>query len=115
MISLNDVFLAGNLTHTPELRHTKGGTAVSELKMAVNRRFKNREGELKEETCFVDVEVWSGQAESCCEHLSKGDAIFVTGRLKQDRWESKETGEPRSKLLVVGERVQFSLPRKEAQ
>ena len=111
MISLNSVFLAGNLTHTPELRHTKSGTPVSELRMAVNRRFKDRDGVLQEETCFIDVEVWSKQAESCCSHLEKGDGVLVQGRLKLDRWEKE--GQPRSKLLVVGERVQFGAQRRD--
>lgn len=105
MISLNRVFLAGNLTHDIELRHTNGGTAVSELRMAANRRFRDKSGELQDDVVFVDVEVWGKTAESCCEFLSKGDSVLIEGRLKLDRWE--KDGQPRSKLLVVGERVQF--------
>ena len=107
MASLNKVFLAGNLTRDPELRYTPGGTAVAQFGMAVNRRFKNREGKMQEEATFVDIEVWGRQAETTSEYLSKGSPALIEGRLKLDTWESKQTGEKRSKLRVVGERVQF--------
>jgi len=107
MASLNKVFLAGNLTRDPELRYTPGGTAVAQFGMAVNRKFKNREGKMQEEATFVDIEVWGRQAETTSEYLSKGSPALIEGRLKLDTWESKQTGEKRSKLRVVGERVQF--------
>lgn len=107
MPSLNKVFLAGNLTRDPELRYTPGGTAVVQFGMAVNRRFRNREGVMQEEATFINVEVWARQAESANEYLSKGSPVLLEGRLKFDSWESKQTGEKRSKLKVVGERIQF--------
>ena len=107
MASLNKVFLAGNLTRDPELRYTPGGTAVAQFGMAVNRRFRNREGQMQEEATFVDIEVWGRQAEAASEYISKGSPVLIEGRLKLDSWESKQTGERRSKLRVVGERVQF--------
>jgi single-strand DNA-binding protein len=113
MASLNKVFLAGNLTRDPELRYTPGGTAVAQFGMAVNRKFKNREGQMQEEATFVDIEVWGRQAETASEYLGKGSGVLVEGRLKLDSWESKQTGEKRSKLRVVGERVQFLGARRE--
>ncbi len=107
MPSLNKVFLAGNLTRDPELRYTPGGTAVAQFGLAVNRRFRNREGQMQEEATFVDIEVWGRQAEAASEYISKGSPVLIEGRLKLDTWESKQTGERRSKLRVVGERVQF--------
>ncbi len=107
MPSLNKVFLAGNLTRSPELRYTPGGPAVAQFGMAVNRRFRNREGQMQEEATFVDIEVWGRQAETSSEYLTKGSPVLIEGRLKLDTWESKQTGERRSKLRVVGERVQF--------
>jgi single-strand DNA-binding protein len=107
MVSLNKVFLAGNLTRAPELRYTPGGTAVAQFGVAVNRKFKNRDGQLQEEATFVDLEVWGRQAETASEYLGKGSPVLIEGRLKLDSWESKQTGEKRSKLRVVGERVQF--------
>jgi single-strand DNA-binding protein len=113
MASLNKVFLAGNLTRSPELRYTPGGTAVAQFGLAVNRRYKNREGQMQEEVTFVDIEVWGRQAEAASEYISKGSPVLLEGRLKLDTWESKQTGERRSKLRVVGERVQFLASRKD--
>ena len=63
MVSLNRVLLIGNLTKDPELRYTPSGTAVANLRLAVNTSFKGQDGQRKEETCFVTIVVWSKQAE----------------------------------------------------
>lgn len=106
MANLNKVFLIGNLTRDPELRYTPGGTAVANLGIAVNRRFKDSSGELKEEVCFLTVTVWDKQAEACCQHLQKGRAVFVEGVLQSRFWETSD-GQKRSAIDVRAERVQF--------
>jgi single-strand DNA-binding protein len=106
MANLNKVFLIGNLTRDPELRYTPGGTAVANLGLAVNRRFKDSSGELKEEVCFLTVTVWDKQAEACCEYLKKGRPVFVEGVLQSRFWETPE-GQKRSAIDVRAERVQF--------
>ncbi len=107
-VSLNRVFLAGNLTRDPEGRRLATGTAVCKLGLAVNRRFKDsNSGELRDETTFVDVETWGRQAETCNEYLRKGAPVLVEGRLRTDQWEDRESGQRRSRLLVVAERVHF--------
>lgn len=106
MASFNKVFLIGNLTKDPELRYTPQGTAVVNLRMAVNRRFRNKNQELKEETCFITVVVWSRQAESCNQYLKKGSPCFVEGRLQSRSWEDN-AGQKRSVIEVKAERVQF--------
>ncbi len=108
MVSFNKVMLMGDLTRDPELRYTAGGSPVCKLGLAVNRRY-TQNNEVKEEVCFVNITVWGKQAENCSEYLGKGRAIFVEGRLQQDRWET-EDGKKRSKLEVVAENVKF-LPR----
>jgi len=106
----NKVMLMGNLTRDPEVRYTPSGTAVADLGLAVNRNFKGSDGQVKDETCFVRVTVWSRQAENCAQYLRKGSPVFVEGRLKYDEWE--KDGQKQSRLSVVGERVQFlSSPR----
>jgi single-strand DNA-binding protein len=107
MANLNKVFLMGRLTFDPELRRTPSGTAVTELRMAVNRQYSSREGERNEETLFIDVTVWDRQAENCCQYLKKGRSVHVEGHLKMDTWDDKTTGEKRSKVKVLAERVQF--------
>ena len=106
MANLNKVFLIGNLTRDPELRYTPGGTAVANLGIAVNRKFKDSTGELKEEVCFLTVTVWDKQAEACCQYLSKGRPVFVEGVLQSRFWETNE-GQKRSAIDVRAERVQF--------
>ena len=110
MASFNRVILVGNLTRDIELRYTPGGTAVTELGMAVNDRRKNQTGEWVEETTFVDVTLWARTAEVASEYLGKGDSLLVEGRLKLDSWETD--GQKRSKLRVVGERMQMLGGRK---
>src|SRR6185436_13482480 len=107
MASFNRVILVGNLTRDPELRYTPKGTAIAKIGLAVNHKWRSESGELKEEVTFVDVEVWSKTAENVGQYMRKGSPILIEGRLKLDTWDDKQTGQKRSKLLVVGETVQF--------
>lgn len=112
MPGLNKVILLGNLTRDPQLRRTSRGTPVCALGLAMNRKYTTAAGESREETCFVDIDVWGRQAESCSTYLRKGSPALVEGRLRLDQWEDRETGKPRSRLKVTAEQVQFlSLPR----
>ena len=106
MANLNRIFMIGNLTKDPELRYTPQGTAVVSLRLAVNRRFRTRSQELKEETCYVTVVVWDKQAESCNQYLRKGSPVFIEGRLQSRNWEDN-TGQKRSVIEVRADRVQF--------
>ncbi|PYM07890.1 MAG: single-stranded DNA-binding protein [Candidatus Rokuibacteriota bacterium] len=106
MASLNKVFLIGNLTRPPELRYTPSGTAVADLRLAVNRVYSTQGGEKREDTYFLTVVVWGKQAESCGEYLDKGSPILVEGRLQTRDWETKD-GQKRNVVEVVAERVQF--------
>ncbi|MFC1594052.1 single-stranded DNA-binding protein [Candidatus Omnitrophota bacterium] len=106
MASLNKVLLMGNLTRDPELRYTPSGTAVVNLRLAVNRRFKSRTGEAKDETCFITAVAWDRQAEVCNQYLSKGRPVFIEGRLQSRSWETND-GQKRSVIEVRAERVQF--------
>lgn len=108
MASYNKVILVGNLTRDPEVRYTPGGTAVTELGLAVNRTwFDQKTNERREETTFVDVTLWGRQAEVAGEYLSKGRPVLIEGRLQLDTWDDKESGKKRSKLKVVGEAMQM--------
>lgn len=107
MANFNKVILLGNLTRDPELRVTPKGTSVCQFGMAVNRVYRTGDsGETQEETTFVDLEAWGRQAEVISKYVSKGNPLFVEGRLKFDSWESKE-GEKRSKLKVIVENMQL--------
>ena len=104
----NNVSIAGNLVADPELRYTKGGAAISSLRVAVNRRW-NKNGEWEEETSFFDVTAWAQIAENCAESLTKGMRVVVTGRLEEQRWEDKESGDPRRKIVIIADEVTPSL------
>ncbi len=106
MNSLNKIFLIGNLTRDPEIRHTSKGMAVGDLGMAINMLHRGSDGAEKEEVCYVDVVLWGRQAEACKEYLGKGAPVFVEGRLQLDQWETQQ-GEKRSRLRVRAERVHF--------
>jgi single-strand DNA-binding protein len=106
MASLNKVLLIGNLTRDPEVRMLPSGRSVCKFGLAINRNFKDAEGNRREETTFVDVESFGPRGEALARFFSKGKPIFVEGRLKLDQWES-QTGEKRSKLLVDLENWEF--------
>jgi single-strand DNA-binding protein len=106
MANLNRVFLIGNLTRDPELRYTPSGMAVSNLRLAANHRFKDRSGELKQDTCFINVVVWDKQAETCNQYLQKGRSVLIEGRLQSRSWQDSE-GKNRSVIEVRADRVVF--------
>ena len=105
--SYNKVLLMGNLTRDPEMRQLPSGNAVATIGLAVNRKFKTREGDMREEVTFVDCEAFGRTAEVMCQYLSKGRPVFVEGRLRLDQWQDKQSGENRSKLKVIIENFQF--------
>jgi len=106
MASLNKVMLIGNLTRDPEVRMMTSGRPVCNFGLAMNRSYKDSEGNRKEEVTFVDIECFGPRAEAVARFFTKGRPIFVEGRLKLDQWESKE-GEKRSALRVVLDNFEF--------
>lgn len=104
MASFNKVVLVGNLTRDPELRYIPSGTAVTDIGLAINDRRKSG-NEWVEETTFVDITLWGRTAEVASEYLNKGSSVLIEGRLKLDSWE--KDGQKRSKLKVVGEKMQM--------
>jgi single-strand DNA-binding protein len=106
MLEMNKVFLVGNLTQDPEIRSLTSGTQLTEFGLAVNRRYKDRNGEWQKETVFIQVECWGRLAEICGDWLKKGRRVFVEGRLKLDSWEAKD-GTKKSRIKVTAESVQF--------
>lgn len=106
MASFNKVILLGNLTRDPQVKYTAGGTAVTEIGLAVNHQWFDKQSNSKrEEVTFVDVTLWGRTAEIAGEYLAKGRPVLIEGRLKTDSWDDKETGKKRSRLTVVGENM----------
>lgn len=104
---LNKVILIGNLTRDVELRYTQGGSAIANLGLATNRRWKDKNsGENKEEVTFVDITVFGRSAETANQYLKKGSKVLIEGRLKFDQW-TDQSGQKKSKLSVTAETLQF--------
>jgi single-strand DNA-binding protein len=102
------VVITGNLTRDPELRHTGGGTAVCELRVAVNSRRKDgTTGEWTDKANYFDVVVWGAQGENCATYLSKGRPVAVEGRLDWREWEAKDGGGKRQAVQIIANTVQF--------
>ena len=107
MANFNKVTLLGNLTRDIEVRHTQGGLAIAKFGMAINRKSKSQDGEMRETTCFVDLTAFGKQAEILEQYVSRGSPLFVDGRLEYSTWEDKNGGGKRSKLEVIVENFQF--------
>jgi single-strand DNA-binding protein len=105
-VAINRVLLGGNLTRDPQVRFLANEQAVANFGLAINRRFKGSDGQMKDEVTFVDIEAWGRTAELVGQYLTKGRACFVEGRLKLDSWDDKD-GQKRQKLKVVADSVQF--------
>jgi single-strand DNA-binding protein len=107
VVNLNDCKIVGNLTRDPEIRYTPKGTPVANVSLGVNERYVV-DGEKKEVTTFLDVQVFGPSAEHLAKLATKGQEIFVEGALRQNQWEDKDTGKNRSKLFLKAERWQFT-------
>ena len=106
MASINRVVLVGNLTKDPELRHTPSGTAVCNLRLAVNTRRKDETGQWVDKPNYFDITVWGQQGENCAQYLPKGRPVAIDGRLEWREWEAQD-GSKRQAVDVVADTVQF--------
>jgi len=100
MKGLNKVQLIGNLGKDPEIRFTPEGKQVATFSMAVNRTFKNKEGESIDDTQWFNIEAWTGLAKVVEDHLKKGDRIYIEGRLKTESYEKDGETKYFTKVVV---------------
>ena len=107
MANVNKVILIGNVTRDPEVKFTSKGSAVTDIGLAINRNYTLDNGEKREETTYVDVELWGRLAEIAGEYAKKGRPIYIEGRLRMDTWEDKASGQKRNRMKVVGENLQL--------
>lgn len=101
MAGVNKVILVGNLGADPEMRYTASGTAVANFNIATSERYKNREGNMQERTEWHRVTAWGKLAEICGQYLSKGKQVYIEGRIQNDSYEDKETGQKRYTYKIV--------------
>jgi len=98
--SINKVIIVGYLGQNPEARFTPQGTAVTNISVATKESWKNQNGELQERTEWHRIDIYGKMAETASQYLTKGQLVYVEGRLKTDEWEDKETGAKRRATKV---------------
>ncbi len=106
MGSYNRIVLMGNLTRDPQLSYTPANTAICKFGIATNRKWRDQEGNSREEVCFVDCAVFGRRAEVFNQYMSKGGGVLVEGRLQLQQWTTPE-GVKRSKHEVVVDNFSF--------
>ena len=110
-MTLNKMMIIGNLGADPELRYTPGGKAVTNLRVAVNNRYRGQDGEWQEETQWFRVELWDQAAERAAEQFRKGNKVFAEGQLRVREFEGND-GQKRSSVEIRFARV-ISLERRD--
>jgi single-strand DNA-binding protein len=107
MLGLNNIQIIGNLGGTPDLKFLNDGKSqVVNFSVAVNERWKNRDGDPQERTTWLRVVAFNGIGQACAEHLTKGDGVYVEGRLQVREYEDKD-GNERTSVEVVAGKVRF--------
>ncbi len=115
MPNYNKVMLMGRLTRDPEVRYSANGTAITNIGLAVNRNWRNQDGQTQEEVTFVDVTAFGKRGEAVGQYLKKGRPIFIEGHLRMDQWDDKQTGQKRSKLAIIMDAFEFIDSRGEGE
>lgn len=101
---MNRIVLVGRLTRDPEVKYTSSGVAVTNFGLAVDRRFRNAQGE--RETDFINIVAWRKTAELCGQYLSKGRQVAIEGTLQMRKYQTSQ-GENRTVYEVVADNVEF--------
>lgn len=110
---VNKVILIGNLGSDPEIRYTQSGTAVATLSVATTRKWKDRDGNMQDDTEWHRVVAWAKTAEFCNNYLKKGGKVYVEGRLQTRKWQD-QSGNDRYTTEVIADNVQNLSPRQDS-
>jgi len=108
MASFNRVILMGNLTRDPETRQAQNGTFIVNAGLAINERMPDGQGGWKEEPNFFDIVIFGKRGEAFSRFMKKGSSVLIEGKLRQGRWEDKQTGQKRSKVEVIVDNWEFA-------
>jgi len=110
---LNKVMIIGHLGRDPEMRYTPSGRPVTTFSVAVSRSWNTSDGERHAETEWFNVVTWGNLAEICKQYLTKGQQVYVEGRLQTRRWEDKE-GNKHTSIEVVANEMMMLGDRRDA-
>jgi len=108
MNNLNQITLSGNLARDPEIKYTNEGLAIADLRVAVNRKWKDKDGNDVENVEFFNVTAWNKLAENCANNLKKGDRVIISGRLNHRSFDTKD-GKKVNIMNVIADVVAASL------
>ena len=106
MPSINKVIISGNLVRDPDTRILENGTHLAKMSIANNQRYRDRNGEWQEKTCYVNIVAWRKTAELVGEFCRKGSPVLVEGELVFNSWEDRD-GSKKSRIEVNARRIQF--------
>lgn len=112
---MNKAIIKGNITRQPEVSYTPKGTAICSFGVAVSKRWKNDAGEQHEKTTFIECKCWGKTGEVICQHFDKGSPILLEGELDVEQWEDKQSGQKRSKMLVLVQNFEFCGDKRQAE
>lgn len=112
-MGLNRCCLIGNLGRDPELKYTQSGTPVCKISLGCSESYKDKDGEWKSRTEWVNVVVWDKKGEALGEQCKKGDKVFVEGKIQTRSWDDKD-GNKRYTTEVVAQHVEWWTAKKEA-
>jgi single-strand DNA-binding protein len=104
-MSINKVFITGNLTRDAELKTTQGGTAILDLSVAVNDRVKGNDGQWEDRPNFIDCTLFGARAEGLAKYLAKGSKVTIEGKLRWSQWE--QDGQKRSRITIIVDNIEF--------
>ena len=112
-MSINKVFISGNITRDSELRQTSGGMPILSMGIAVNDRRKNQQtGEWEDDPNFFDCTMFGSRAEKLQQYLTKGTKVAAEGRLRWSQWTAKD-GSKRSKVDIIVDDIEFMSRRQQ--
>ena len=109
---LNKVMIIGHLGRDPEMRYTPSGKPVTTFTVAVSRSWNSGDGERHTETEWFNIVAWGNLAETCKQYLTKGQLVYIEGRLQTRKWEDKE-GQKHSSVEVVANEMTMLSERRE--
>ena len=110
MVGLNKIMIIGNVGTDPEMRYTPNGNPVTSFRIATSRAYTSANGERHEETEWFTVVAWNQLAEQCNQFLSKGQLVYVEGRLHSHSWDSQD-GQKHFRNEIIADTVRFLSPR----
>ncbi len=112
---LNKVLIIGNLGRDPEMRYTPSGKPVTTFSVATTRTWSTSEGEKREETEWFNIVAWSSLAEICKQYLTKGQQVYIEGRLQTRHWDDQEGNKHTSVEIVANEMIILSERRESGE